>query len=327
MISRLKSIVDNSPVLSGVNYLKGQVSYRLGARSHLSGATHRELSIDESVSYIRNVVADYLSYAGVDDEFLQHKRILEVGPGDNLGVALSFLAKGAEKVTCIDAFSPLSNEAHNDKIYKRLFETFSRIEQARVESIIAQPNSRSPWVVSNRLEFHYGLPIEKLFERISTKFDLIVSRAVLEHVARLEKVWGAMVKLLAEDGHMWHKVDLRHHGLFAQFHPLYFLRIDPRLWRLISSPDPTLNRERLPKYKQLAAKHFCGHKMLFTHVLDMPEFIPHKSALRKGVDYGEPEIELVRQIRPHLKSAFIEIPDEDLLVTGIFMVCDKKRSQ
>lgn len=325
MLSRLKSIVDNSPVLSGVNYLKGQVSYRLGARSHLSGATHRDLGVDESVSYIRNVVADYLSYGGVDDEFLKQKRILEVGPGDNLGVALSFLAKGAEKVTCIDAFKPSSNEAHNDKIYKRLVETFSNTEQLRVGSVISRTPSTAELHASNRLEFQYGLPIERLFANLSAQFDLIVSRAVLEHVANLENVWGTMVKLLADDGCMWHKVDLRHHGLFGQFHPLYFLRIDPMMWRLMSSPDPTLNRERLPKYKQLLASTFARHKIFFTHILDLPEFVPHKAALRKGVEYGVAEIERIREIRPRLATPFNEMPEEDLLVTGIFIVCCKKR--
>src|SRR5215216_5629422 len=108
MLVTLRRTIRRFPFLSLVRYLTGQIEYRLGLRRHQSGATHSRFfaNTGESANYITRVGDDYLKYAGVTDDYLVGKNILEIGPGDNLGVALYFLAKGAETVTCIDRFNP-----------------------------------------------------------------------------------------------------------------------------------------------------------------------------------------------------------------------------
>src|SRR5882672_1715985 len=59
------------------------------------GATHAGLSTDQSIEYIDRVFFDYLRYGNLSPAQLVGKRILELGPGDNLGVALRFFAAGA----------------------------------------------------------------------------------------------------------------------------------------------------------------------------------------------------------------------------------------
>src|SRR3989344_8004674 len=56
----------------------------------------------ERSRYSEEVFYDYFRYSGFTADFLKGKRILEIGPGENLGVALQCLAYGAEKVVCID---------------------------------------------------------------------------------------------------------------------------------------------------------------------------------------------------------------------------------
>ena len=69
-----------------------------------AGHRHSNLSIKESLDYINLVFNDYKKYSGLEDEDITGKKILEIGPGDNFGVALRFLAAGAEQVCCIDKF-------------------------------------------------------------------------------------------------------------------------------------------------------------------------------------------------------------------------------
>jgi hypothetical protein len=55
------------------------------------------MTLSDSLSYINNVFEGYLKYAGISTPDFQDKKILEISPGDNLGVALKFLAAGATK--------------------------------------------------------------------------------------------------------------------------------------------------------------------------------------------------------------------------------------
>src|SRR5688572_13542338 len=156
----ISSLIERSACLSTLNYLKGQVLYRTRLRSHGSGATHAQYSTDASVAYIHQVVADYLRYAGVDESFVAGKRFLEIGPGDNLGVALVLLAKGAEQVTCFDRFQPLADEQRNNVIYRRLVESLPVGERARLADVVTFSEDGSVAFCANRLRFQYGVAIE-----------------------------------------------------------------------------------------------------------------------------------------------------------------------
>src|SRR5437867_6239912 len=68
------------------------------------GSTHSRKSLDESLSYIDEQFVDYLAYGQLTREQLRGTKILELGFGDNVGVALRFLAAGAARVVCVDKF-------------------------------------------------------------------------------------------------------------------------------------------------------------------------------------------------------------------------------
>lgn len=322
----MQQAFSHSVVLTSLKYFQFQVRYVLGMRRHASGATHFSKPLGDSVDYIEGVFADYLKYAGISADDLAGKDILEVGPGDNLGVALCFIAKGARSVTCIDRFDPKRDEQKNARIYRLLMNRFSDQERERVQEAISfhDEGARLP---PERVAFHYGFPIEKASEHFGAQqFDYIISRAVLEHVGDLEKAWDQMVRLLKPNGEMWHKVDFRNHGLFDRFHPLYFLTISEFLWKLMSFPDPTLNRERLPTYKRLARADFQNHHCLVTHVLQGADLHPYPEKLVFGRDYADTERRAAETIRPKLSARFKALTDEELLASGIFLICRAPRS-
>ena len=89
------SFIDRSPLLAGLNYAKGQVLNRLNLRGHLSGSTGLSMSVEDAANYARRVVADYITYGAAGDaEHLKGKDVLEIGPGDNLGVAANPFGEG-----------------------------------------------------------------------------------------------------------------------------------------------------------------------------------------------------------------------------------------
>jgi hypothetical protein len=84
------------------------------------GSTHEFWSLEKSVAYINRVYDEYLQFAGLTPEALRGMRILEVGPGDNFGVALKFLAAGAAKVVALDKFYSERNVEQQTRIYREL---------------------------------------------------------------------------------------------------------------------------------------------------------------------------------------------------------------
>ena len=93
----------------------------------------------------------------------------------------------------------------------------------------------------------------------------------------------------------------------------------------MSSPDPTLNRSRADLYRALAARDFDRTTILVTHVLDGEEIVPHAERATYGAHYGEREVDLARAIRPRLRPRFRALCDEDLLVSGIFLIASGLR--
>lgn len=320
--------IDKSPRLALLNYVKGQVLYRLGVTRHRSGSTSYAFAVEEAAEYVRRVVRDYAHFgAGDDARRIEGKRILEIGPGDNLGVGLMLLAMGAESVTCLDGFAPRSDAEKNRQLYASLYRSMTPEERRRVADVVREDADGGVSLTGRRLAAHYCAPIEKPHPALEPKtYDIILSRAVLEHLADIRKGWAAMVRVLKPDGEMWHKVDFRCHKLFSRIHPLYFLTVDEKWWRLASSPDPTLNRARLPVYRELTSREFVHTETYFTHVLEDHEIEPHTTTLIAGEHYSDHQKQLVRQIRPLLKHPFSTYTDEELLVSGAFVISRHKRS-
>jgi SAM-dependent methyltransferase len=316
------SWISRSPLLAGANYAKGQILHRLKLRGHFSGSTGLQMSVETAAAYARRVVEDYLTY-GADGraERLEGKHILEVGPGDNLGVALILLAKGAGTVTCVDGFAPSHDDAHNSRIYHAIYMSLSPEEQARVQDVIQVKPDGTASVAGARLISRYDVPMDAPVNPLPSKsFDIVISRAVLEHLRDLDQGWRNMVDCLTDRGEMWHKVDFRCHDFFSEIHPLYFLTVPQRLWEFLSQPDPTLNRRRLPTYRTFASRDFREVDCYITHIFSKQEFFPHVKLLVEGVHYDQHHLDMLEAIRPHLIEDFSHASDEELLVTGIFLI-------
>ena len=136
------------------------------------------------------------------------------------------------------------------------------------------------------------------------KVDLLLSRAVLEHVADLDALFIDMRRALTPNGIAIHQVDLKSHGMHLA-NPLDFL-IWPRwLWWLMYSHKGAPNRVRAHRYRELAEKH--GLRVIdFTSIGQVSDADWH-------------------DIQSQLPSEFSTMRQEDVCCTGFWMILEKQK--
>jgi len=207
-----------------------------------------QFNVDRWVDYINEVYTDYFENSDLNLETIKGKRILEVGPGENLGVALKLLSAGASQVVCVDRFHSLIEENKQLEIYKEIYSQMSKMEQDKFQTAIR--------ITDDGFNFNKDrlIYLNKSIEELNSIypepcFDIIISRAVLEHVFSIDSAMETMDTLLKKGGYMLHEVDFQDHGIFTGYglHPLTFLTIKNKTWLKMTSNIGAPNR-MLPGY-------------------------------------------------------------------------------
>lgn len=287
------------------------------------GSTHRGFDVEQSVAYVDAVFADYLTYAGLSEADLKGARVMELGPGDNLGVALRFLAAGAERVQGVDRFATWRDPAQQKEIYAALLERMDPVGRARAAAAVRLGSE--PGFDPDRLQLTEGLPIEEAADRFEPgSFDLIVSRAVIEHVYDTDATFEAIDRLLRPGGASIHKIDLEDHGLFTVggLHPLTFLTVPDRIYRWMGENSGLPNRRLADYYRAKMDALGYDWRLFSTHLIgEEGELVPHPEEIEPGRLAAQRR--LVAEIRPKLRPRFRRLRDEDLAVSGVFLVSRK----
>ncbi len=296
---------------------------KFGRHQSLVGATHKNISIEQSLLYIKNVFNDYLKYGKITTDDLKGKIILELGPGDNFGIALLFLTFGAKKVYLLDKFFSERDNIQQLKIYKVLRDTLSDEAKISFDTCITLDDNEVK-INSDKLEYIYGYGIEdskQIFKNNS--FDIIVSRAVIQEISKTKKAFKVMHSNLRTGGFMLHKIDLRDYGMFTKFknHQLGFLMFPSFVYKLMTNHSGLPNRMRVSYYKKLLTNLNFKSTIFITHIfgLEEQEFVPHQTNIVYNVDYNDDNINYIEQVRGKLASEFKKLPIEDLLISGIFV--------
>jgi SAM-dependent methyltransferase len=301
-------------------------AFKAGNTVTAYGSTHGSWSLEKSVNYINLVYREYLEYAGLGPEALRGSCILEVGPGDNFGVALKFLAAGAKRVVCLDKFYSERNVEQQTRIYHELRKQLSPDEARVFDECIKLDGD----IVLNeeRLQYIYGHGVEEADQILEPgSFDFIVSRAVIHNVYDIDRGFEAMDGLLAPGGYTLHTIDLRDENMFSSrgMHPLTFLTIPERIYYLMASDSGKPNRKLISDYREQMHKRGYDGKILVTRVLGAGPLVPHKEQIEQGVDYSEKTLSLINEIRPKLATTFRDRSDAELAATGIFLIGKKPR--
>lgn len=281
--------------------------------------------LQDEVTYIKTVLSDYLTYAGLSAEAIREKRILEIGPGHSLGLALRLLSLGATQVVSIDKFYSLLDEKEQNKIYKVLRGELTDQEKVQFDQVINLEGQNKK--IPERLTYLYGRGIDEVRPlHDQDPFDFIVSRAVLEEISDLNSSFSAMDQLLVPGGIMIHKIDLRDYSMFSSYgmHPLTFLTIPERIYQWMTKDSIYPKRRLVDYYRDKMKDLGYEAKIFITHIVGKEEeVIPHKETIELGIDYFQSTLDLISQIRPKLDKDFKRLNDETLMIAGIFLVAKK----
>ena len=282
----------------------------LGTRS---GARHAALDLEASLGYIETVHADYLAYAGVGR---LEGVIGEIGPGDNFGVALLFLADGADAVHAVDRYRPERDGERQAAIYRALAERHDLTalfgEEVRESAI-------------KGLVYHAGEPAESFFADHGLRFDGIVSRAVLEHLYDPVRALDDMATALNPGGRLIHRIDLRDHGMFAGHHPLTFLTIRDGLYARMTRGAGRPNRVLMPAYRDWLARSGLEGEVRITRLAGVAGEMGPAGWEELAPESRAAALASVAAIRPKLARSLAGLADEDLAISGCLLVAQKAR--
>ncbi len=243
--------------------------------------------------YFRAVADDYETLAqeiGLVEkgrDLFRGKAVLEVGPGNTRSLGLIAKLRGAKSYDGVDGYD---DQARSDRYLRTIYEPLLDLEgetggYPRAKELLANT------------QVHTG---NDALRRSGRKFDLVVSRAVLEHVMDLDGLYAALRDVTTDDAVLIHKVDLRCHGVRFDTE-LDFLIFPDSLFRLMSSHSGDMpNRVRAPGYLGLGQRH--GFALVYagaTHIVSDAE---------------------VTTMKPRLAPPYRDMPDSVLAVLGVWLV-------
>jgi SAM-dependent methyltransferase len=281
-----------------------------------------EAQIPAQIQRIASIYNQYLRYAGWTRESVAGKRILELGPGRHMGVPLRFAAAGADFVVGVDKFVSLQTGTDFVALYSRLRDTLSPGEQAAFDGAIqlqprlALKRDRAGYVDHKELS-------DCVQDLGAGTFDMIASNAVMEEIYDPAPIYRAQDALLRPGGVMVHRIDLTDYGMFSKygFHPLEFLTVSDWWYGRMVAGSGQPARRLIDYYRETGARLGYSTEIYVVRVLGSTADLPVPTReLHAGVDYGEKELRLVREIRPRLIERFRRMPDADLLPASMLFV-------
>lgn len=256
----------------------------------------------EIADYFTRCFKDYFDILQVKPDgiaaYLADKDLLEYGPGDVPGVALLMIAHGAGSVVCVDRFPLLALSSKNVEVMEILLEGMTGgVRQRAAQCFVEEGKPASGF--SSRIRY---LVRASGLLGLHNAVDMVISRAVLEHVDNLPATFCDMHAALREGGVAIHDVDLKSHGLHRK-NPLDFLTWPPFLWSCMYAHKGVPNRWRADRYRQAIDE--SGLQMVM---------------MQPTLFAGSQDI---AEVRPHLAVPFCDISDEDLSWLGFWVVLKK----
>jgi hypothetical protein len=151
--------------------------------------------VGRTIKHAIEVVDRLEDHGGID---WQGQRVLELGPGSDLSTGAVILSRGAATYRAIDRFD--NRYQADPSLYRRLGEVLGSV------------------VHEERLEFAQAdFPT---LRGVGGAYDVIVSNATLEHIARIPEVFRNLRLLAAPGARMVHHID-------GQTHMRWIKEIDP----------------------------------------------------------------------------------------------------
>jgi SAM-dependent methyltransferase len=219
----------------------------LARRFHQTGAMDDpDIVVDRAVRVVEAARAGATPIADA--------RVVEIGPGHSLGVALSLLLAGAARVDTVDTVRYAASQPDPrsfTELWRRATEAglVDATDDAEPEAELARASARLEYqVVDGRNRWPFP----------EQSKDIVYSFSVLEHVRDLRGLLEESARVLRSGGLSIHTIDLRdHYNLGPDENWLEFLEFDDRRWdRMTAARSAWCNRMRAPELSALFAEIF-----------------------------------------------------------------------
>lgn len=257
--------------------------------------------------------------------------VVELGPGDSLGIGLAALLSGARWYTAIDVVHHANVERNLAVLAElvRLFtartpipddQEFPLVNPQLADYAFPHHLLDSDWMVANLAPARVnaiaaalrdqaeGLPMVRYVSPDAThelqtgSACLVFSQAVLEHVDDLSSVYAACHAWLEDGGMMSHQIDFKSHGTSRVWNGHW--AYPTLVWKLIRGRRPyLLNREPCGTHLRLMETH--GFEILEVERMRLP------SPLR----------------RDQLSSELQGMGCDDMTTSGAFVMARKRPDQ
>jgi SAM-dependent methyltransferase len=264
----------------------------MARRFHQTGAMDDpDIVVDRAVRVVEG--------ADIGGMSVRDARLVEIGPGHTLGLAVSLLLAGASRVEAIDTVRYAA--ATPDP--RSFIELWRRCSEA---GLVDASNAADPTAAQAASVARLGYRIVDgggKWPFPDGSKDIVYSFSVLEHVRDLRGVLEESRRVLRAGGLSIHTIDLRdHYNLGPTEDWLAFLAFEDRQWdRMTSARFAWCNRLRAPELRTL-----------FTELFELVQFTEQIAELPQDFD------------RRRLASRFRRFDVDELSVSFVSVVARKR---
>jgi SAM-dependent methyltransferase len=280
-----------------------------------------------SAQYCYSVYLRHLVIADQHGLATDPRTVVELGPGDSIGIGLMALLTGAEQYYAVDAVSHASNKTNLvifDELVKLLMVKAPVPSGGEFEEILPELGDYSfpakilgearlaRTLTPERLNslhlalasdlttgpIRYLSPMGQMHDIPDNSVDLIISQAVMEHVDQLEKTYSECFRCLKPGGFMSHQIDFQSHDTAPEWNGHW--KYSDFTWRLMRGGRPWfINRHPCSTHIALANK---------------TGFNIHAEIMQSGS---------IGITRKELAHGFGALSESDLNTAGVFILASK----
>jgi len=215
----------------------------------------------ESVQYSINSVKEVISFLPNQSiKYLKNKNILEIGPGQDIGVVLVLMGLGAKKSYLVDPFFyNWNDELHCDyymELLKKVTVEFPNYQFDALKQVckIKSYNLPNLFILKSGLEQVENIPNKEI--------DISFSNACFEHFNNSKKAIQELARITKPGGIGFHQIDLRDHRDYTL--PLEFLTMSDFMFSKFSKYSNCCSGNRIRHYEFIAYFNENDFKCNFT---------------------------------------------------------------
>lgn len=216
--------------------------------------------IEESIDFTLRNVGYYIQFLPEGNtDFLKDKILLEIGPGQDLGIVLALAGFGLKNIVIIDPFFIDWNPDFHPEFYNQLLLRLKNIYPAADFQLIQNILEKQSHL-DEQLQI-YQVSLENASCVPNELIDISISNATFEHFVLAEQAVKELSRITKPGGLGFHQIDMRDHEHFDR--PLEFLTCPNPIYRYITKISNALrgNRLRYTEYNQLFEQY--GFKVTF----------------------------------------------------------------